>query len=202
SLDFEGATYDITPQLAALESPEAQFSVDPSQFLPAGAGLYLLRWEAEDGEACSASALVKMQGDWWREPLGISAGLTLFLAGVGLVLTAGRPGLAVLQMTVRAMLGRKPEKEEEQDGGTGEDAGRGWAGWLRPRFETSVQLTLVSTFAGFVFGGGLTLLLQQAAVQPLTVQLALQVMLPSTLIPPALEGLVLWERRLLGEGRS
>ncbi len=51
-----------------------------------------------------------------------------------------------------------------------------------------------------LFGGGLAVLLQQAAGAPLSLQVTLEVVLLSALIPPALEGLAVLERTIYRRG--
>ena len=150
-----------------------------------GVGLYRVVAEASDGPGrCAGGAMIRLVGNWWETLLGISATVAVVVAGIALTVTAGNSGLAVLRLGLRIMFGRGREERERA------------GAWWRPRLKWSLGMSLGASFAGLVFGGGLTLWLQQAAVAPFSLELTLRVVLLSALIPPALEGLALFERTI------
>ena len=146
-----------------------------------GTGLYLVGWSATTGdrELCEARGLFEIEGSVFSDPIGIVATATLLLGGVGLVLTVGKDATATLALTIRVTIGGKVKKGDEP----------GWYQWLKPRADWSFSLTLLSTLIGLLFGIGSAVFLQQAAIAPLSFEIALQVVLPSVLLPPALSSL-------------
>ena len=144
-------------------------------------GLYNVYWIAKTagGEECKVDGLFEIEGSVFSDPIGIVATATLLLGGVGLVLTVGKDATATLALTIRVTIGGKVKKGDEP----------GWYQWLKPRADWSFSLTLLSTLIGLLFGVGNAVFLQQAAIAPLSVELALQVVLPSVLLPPALSSL-------------
>ena len=99
-------------------------------------------------------------------------------------MTVGKDALATLALTIRVTFGGKVRKGEEP----------GWYGWLKPRADWSLGLTLLSSLAGLLFGIGNAVFLQQAAIAPLSFEIAVQVVLPSVLLPPALSSLKILDR--------
>ncbi len=144
-------------------------------------GLYNAYWitKTSSGEECKVDALFEVEGSVFSSPIGIAATASLLLGGVGLALTVGKDAVATLALTIRVAVGGKVKKGEEP----------GWYQWLRPRADWSLSLTLLSTLIGLLFGIGNAVFLQQAAIAPLSFTLALQVVLPSVLLPPALSSL-------------
>ena len=181
---------DVARQ-AAVDGPQRSWTatIEPDEGIGRhqnlGVGLYRVVAEASNGPGrCAGAAMIRLVGNWWETLLGISATVAVVVAGIALTVTAGNSGLAVVRVGLRIMFGRG-RKERERAGA-----------WWRPRLKWSFGMSLGASFAGLVFGGGLTLLLQQAAVAPFSLELTLRVVLLSALIPPALEGQAVFERTI------
>lgn len=177
-LDTDSTRWDFTIPVSASASKIGEIAP----------GLYNVYWIAKPaiGEACRVDGLFEIEGSVFSNPIGIAATVSLLLGGVGLALTVGKDAVATLALTIRVTIGGKVKRGEEP----------GWYQWLRPRADWSLLLTLLSTLAGLLFGIGNAVFLQQAAIAPLSFELALQVVLPSVLLPPALSSLKILDRKV------
>ena len=214
-VDVSGYSLRIDPSLfpkPKLELNQWSVSLDSSLLEAFRPGLYRVTAETIDGPgACELAALIKLPGDW-KTPLGIGATAAVIVAGIALTVTLGNSTLAVVRVGLRIIFGRGRRKRDADGEGEGgaeaepepmtRDERATDSDWWQPRFKWSFGLSLLGSFAGLVFGGGLAVLLQQASLSPLSLELTLKVVLPSALIPPALEGLAVFERTIFRRGRT
>lgn len=187
-VEFAGQRFDILEPTPWASGISRKVDILLADYGVIGAGLYLVGWSAknEGRELCAARGLFKVEGSVFSSPIGIAATASLLLGGVGLALTVGKDAVATLALTIRVTIGGKVKRGEEP----------GWYRWLRPRAEWSFSLTLLSTLIGLLFGVGNAVFLQQAAIAPLSFTIALQVVLPSVLLPPALSSLTILDRMI------
>ena len=187
-IDFVVTKIDIKlPNLdPAVTSWDDEISASALDDFDIGPGLYNLIWtmKTDEDEECKVDGLLEVDGNLFTSPIGIAATASLLLGGVGIALTVGKDALATLALAIRVTIGGKVKKGEEP----------GWYGWLKPRADWSLGLTLLSSLAGLLFGIGNAVFLQQAAIAPLSFEIALQVVLPSVLLPPALSSLTILNR--------
>lgn len=151
-------------------------------------GLYNAYWKMKtaSGKECWVDALFEIEGSVFSSPIGIAATASLLLGGVGLALTVGKDSVATVVLTLRVAIGGKVKRGDEP----------GLYKWLRPRTDWSLSFTALSTLTGLLFGVGNAVFLQQAAIAPLSFTLALQVVLPSVILPPALSTLTVVNRKI------
>ena len=175
-VDYERSAFAIPAGMYQRASWEDEVVV--ADYGTIGTGLYVVGWTAtvDDREICEARGLFEVEGSVFSDPIGIAATASLLLGGVGLALTVGKDTLATLALTINVTFGGKVKKGEEP----------AWYHWLRPRVGGSLWLTLLSTLTGLLFCIGTAVFIQQAAIAPLSFTIALQILLPSVLLPPAL----------------
>lgn len=162
--------------------------ITPDEYSSVGTGLHRVAWKVSgpDGK-CTATVLFKREGSVFDEPIGVAATLSLFFGGAALMLSIGNATVARLTLTVRVIFGGKKKRREDEH----------WlCRLLKPQCKSSLGLTVVTTLSGFLLGGGLTVLAQQSALSLISVDLVLKVMLPSTAIPPLLQGLTFLDRTI------
>jgi hypothetical protein len=165
--------------ISALGSAAGEFqgNMRVSEVANLGVGLYELVWEGVDSRGrvlCRAAGRVRILGSPLGSVAGLSAVAAMAVGLAGLALTLRATVNAGARWAIKAVARARVERGDE-----GDDDGRGG---LRIRPSLSITHTLGGTLAGFFLGGGSLTTLQQAAVSPPTVELALQVVLPLTLL--------------------
>lgn len=140
-----------------------------------GVGLYELVWESLDSQGavlCTATTRLRILGSPLGSLVGI-AGAAAMTIGLGsLAFTLRTTINAGARWAIKAVAGAKVEREED------EETGRR----VRIKPSLSVMQTLTSTIAGILAGGGTLATLQQAALSPPTLELALELVLPFALL--------------------
>ena len=139
-----------------------------------GAGLYTVVWEARpagEGTGCPAvSGLVEIEGTPWTQPVFLGA-LALGLIGLlfwirpaaKLTVTLFKGGRWVLRVVFRVDVDRREGEP------------------VHVRAKGTVSQTLLGTLGGLLVGGGSLTALQQAALQPPTLELGFELVLTCTL---------------------
>lgn len=140
-----------------------------------GVGLYELVWESLDSQGavlCTATTRLRILGSPLSSAVGI-AGVAAMTIGLGsLAFTLRATINAGARWAIKAVAGAKVEREEDE----------GSESRVRIKPSVSVMQTLTSTIAGILAGGGTFATLQQAAVSPPTLELALELVLPFALL--------------------
>lgn len=140
-----------------------------------GVGLYELVWESLDAEGtvlCTATTRLRILGSPLSSAVGI-AGVAAMTIGLGsLAFTLRTTINAGARWAIKAVAGAKVERAQDD-----ESERR-----VRVKPSLSVTQTLTSTIAGIMAGGGTLATLQQAAVSPPTLELALELVLPFALL--------------------
>jgi len=138
-------------------------------------GLYELSWESinDQGEViCGATGRIQMIGSPISSVAGISAIGAIALGLGALAFTLKATINAGARWAIKVALRTKQGRDDDSNG----SEGRRW----RAEHSISVSQTLLGTLGGLLVGGGSMTMLQQAAVSPPTIELALQVVLPFT----------------------
>ncbi len=143
-----------------------------------GVGLYQVTWESKDGDGdliCRMSARIQVVD---RSPLltvagGFGAGAIVI--GLGGLLLSWRVAINEGARWAIKVVGRVKVSEEQEQ----EQKERRRV-LLEPTI--SVKQTLLGTLWGLLLGGGTLTMLQQTALSPPTVEVALEVLLPLTLL--------------------
>jgi hypothetical protein len=140
----------------------ATFDVD--SFARWGVGRYMVTW----GD-CSVE--IEVDASLFRSGAGIAATAVLAFALVGLALTlTWRAKITNPEARWVLKLMAKGKLERDEDGR------------VHARFSYTVTQTLLGTIWGLILGGASFTLLQQAAVSPPTIEVALEVTLPLTVL--------------------
>ena len=171
---FFGRRIKLT--VLALTGGKYQGTTGISDLTDWGVGLYELLWESIDdrGEIiCRAAGRIQIIGSPLSSVAGMTAvgaialGLTAMMFTLKATINAGARW--AIKVVLRAKLRR---------GGDSDDDG----GRLRVGTSMSVSQTLLGTLGGLLMGGGSLTMLQQAAVSPPTIELALLVVVPFTVL--------------------
>ncbi|GEM_PF-2555356 len=140
-----------------------------------GVGLHELVWDSLDSQGavlCSATTRLRILGSPFGSVVGI-AGAAAMTIGLGsLAFTLRTTINAGAHWAINTVTGAKVERRGA------EDTGRR----VRIKPSLSVTQTLTSTIAGILAGGGALATLQQAALSPPTLELALELVLPFALL--------------------
>lgn len=137
-----------------------------------GVGLYDLVWESRDSSGnlvCSTSASVKIDGVPWASVAGATAlgVVAVSLSAITLTLktTLVEGGKWVLKLVIGGKFNKKKETNKIR---------------FVPNF--SVSQTLIATIWGLLLSGGTLAALQQTALSPPTIELALELVVPFTVL--------------------
>lgn len=137
-----------------------------------GVGLYRLVWESRDlkGElVCRAAANIHVEGFPLRTLAGATGVAAMAVGLTALTLTLKATINAGARWTIKVVARGKVERDKEERRLR-----------LRPGF--SISQTLLGTLWGLLLGGGTLTTLQQTALSPPTIELALEMVLPFTVL--------------------
>ena len=159
----------------ALNNGAYQGSTGISELTDWAVGLYELSWESIDGEGevlCGATGRIHIIGSPARTVAGMSAIGAIALGLGAMAFTLKATINAGARWAIKVALMMRQRRDDDSDGGEG--------GRWRAEHSISVSQTLLGTLGGLLVGGGSLTMLQQAALSPPTIELALQVVLPFT----------------------
>lgn len=148
------------------EAAGGEATIDVDEFARWGVGRYEVVW----GENCSVT--IDVEGSFFGATAAIVATATLAVGLAALVLSLTLR-VRITNPNARWVLKLVGKGRLERD----EESGR-----IRASFSYSVTQTLLGTLLGLALAGASFTMLQQAAVTPPTIEVALEVMLPITLI--------------------
>jgi hypothetical protein len=150
--------------------------VQVDDMAPWGVGLYKLVWESRAAEddrfLCEESALIKITGFPLASATG-AAGAAAIVVGLSALLFTCRTTINegarwAIKVVGRATVQRRKTKGEQRR--------------LRLRPSLSVSQTLFGTLWGLLLGGGTLATLQEAALSVPTIELAIELVVPFTVI--------------------
>jgi hypothetical protein len=140
-----------------------------------GVGLFEIVWESLDSQGtvlCTATTRLRILGSPFGSVTGVAGAAAMTIGLSSLAFTLRTTINAGARWAIKAVTGAKVERRGDDEPGRR----------IRIKPSLSVTQTLTSTIAGFLAGGGTLITLQQAALSPPTLELALKLVLPFALL--------------------